>query len=201
MSFICTLNSLVARIVQLRVKSRETGKVNLKKEREISMKSEEVEDFSGPIGYLARGAEFIMVVLTVAMVVLVSYQVFQRYVLEYTPPWSEELSVYLMIWFGMFGIAVGVRRDAHMSLHYFADLFPLSFQKPLEIFKYVVILIYTAALLREGIVMVDLTMSQTSPAMHAPVGYVYASLPVAFCLILVFAAERLVGAFKKGRGE
>ncbi|MBU2699255.1 TRAP-type C4-dicarboxylate transport system permease small subunit [Sporomusaceae bacterium BoRhaA] len=165
------------------------------------MKSEEVEDFHGPIGFLARSAEFMMVLLTVAMVCLVSYQVFQRYVLKYTPPWSEELSVYLMIWFGMIGIAVGVRRDSHMALHYFADLFPAIFQKPLEIFKYVLILLYTGALLREGIAMVELTMSQTSPAMHAPVGYVYASLPFSFCLILVFAAERLIKALRKGRGE
>ena len=53
------------------------------------------------IDYLAKGAEFVMVSLTFLMIVLVTYQVFERYVLHYTPPWSEELAVYSMIWFGM----------------------------------------------------------------------------------------------------
>jgi len=153
------------------------------------------------VGYIAKAAEFIMVLLTITMVCLVSYQVFQRYVLDYTPPWSEELSVYLMIWFGMIGIAVGVRRESHMSLHYFADLFPRIVQKPLDIIKYILILIYTCILLREGINMVELTMSQTSPAMHLPVGLVYASLPFSFCLIIVFALERLGVVIWKGKGE
>lgn len=165
------------------------------------MKSEEVEQYNGPIGCLARLAETVMVLLTVAMVCLVTYQVFQRYVLHYTPPWSEELSVYLMIWFGMIGIAVGVRQDSHMALHYFADLFPKIVQKPLEIIKYILILIYTGVLINEGLTMVELTMPQSSPAMHAPVGYVYAALPVSFCLIIVFAVERLVMTVRKGRSE
>ncbi len=164
------------------------------------MDDEEVKGFR-LIGYISKGAEFIMVLLTVAMVCLVSYQVFQRYVLDYTPPWSEELSVYLMIWFGMLGIANGVRRESHMSLHYFADLFPQVVQKPLDIIKYVLILIYTGILIREGFTMVELTMSQTSPAMHLPVGLVYASLPFSFCLIIVFAIERLGVVLWKGKGE
>ncbi|MEN6412873.1 MAG: TRAP transporter small permease subunit, partial [Veillonellales bacterium] len=52
---------------------------------------------NGIMDWVAKGVEFVMVVLTVMMVVLVTYQVFERYVLHYTPPWSEELSVYLMI--------------------------------------------------------------------------------------------------------
>ncbi|MDU2064893.1 MAG: TRAP transporter small permease [Sporomusaceae bacterium] len=165
------------------------------------MKSEEVEEFHGPIGYLARTAEFVMVVLTITMVALVSYQVFQRYVLKYTPPWSEELAVYLMIWFGMIGIAVGVRRNSHMALHYFADLFPQVLQHPLAILKYILILTYTGILFNEGLSMVELTLRQTSPALHIPVAYVYAALPVSFALILIFSLERLVRLLRQGGGE
>ena len=44
---------------------------------------------------LADVVETVMMVLTVSMVVLVTYQVFGRYVFHYTPPWSEEMAVYL----------------------------------------------------------------------------------------------------------
>ncbi|MDR3560445.1 MAG: TRAP transporter small permease [Negativicutes bacterium] len=153
------------------------------------------------LDYLAWLAEFIMVALTTLMVALVSYQVFQRYVLHYTPPWSEELSVYLMIWFGIIGIAVGVRRNAHMSLHFFADLMPLKVQNVLTYVRYCLILIYCSFLTVEGLKMVELTMSQRSPAMGMPVGFVYLALPVSTVLIILFTLEALGKSIRKKGGQ
>jgi len=160
----------------------------------------ENQSFSGVIGHLARVTEIVMVILTVAMVSLVSYQVFERYVLHYTPPWSEELSVYLMIWFGMLGIAAGVRRGTHMSLHYFADKLPKSVQSVLEILKYAMVLVYVSVLLWQGIVLVRLTMSQTSAAMDLRIGYVYLSLPVSATLIIIYVLEKLYNMFFSKEG-
>ena len=149
--------------------------------------------------YLARFVEFVMVSLTVIMIALVTYQVFERYVLHYTPPWSEELAVYLMIWFGIIGIAAGVRRKSHMALEYFADKMPQPVQKGLRLFNYVIMLIYTSVLMYEGMNMVELTMSQKSPAIGLPVGYVYLALPVSAVLMVLFILEALVKEIKKGR--
>ena len=153
----------------------------------------------GIMDYLARFVEFVMVSLTVIMIALVTYQVFERYVLHYTPPWSEELAVYLMIWFGILGIAAGVRRKSHMALEYFANKFPEPVQKGLRLFNYVLMLIYTSVLFYEGINMVELTMSQKSPAMGLSVGYVYLALPVSAVLMVLFILEALVKEIKKGR--
>jgi len=149
--------------------------------------------------YLAKFAEFIMVTLTILMIGLVTYQVFERYVLHYTPPWSEELAVYLMIWFGILGIAIGVRRHSHMALEYFAAKMPKMVQKGFRLFNYVLMLIYSSVLVYEGINMVELTMSQKSPAIGLPVGYVYLALPVSAVLMVLFIIEALVKEIKKGR--
>jgi TRAP-type C4-dicarboxylate transport system permease small subunit len=151
--------------------------------------------FSGVIGNLARVAEMAMIVLTVGMVSLVTYQVFQRYVLHYTPPWSEELSVYLMIWFGLLGIAAGVRRGSHMSLHFFADKMPKKIQGLLQVLTYLMMIVYVFVLVWQGIVLVDLTRTQRSAAMGAPVCYVYLALPISACLIIIFLMERLYRLF------
>ncbi len=145
--------------------------------------------------------ESVMMMLMVAMVVLVTYQVFGRYVLHYTPPWSEEMAVYLMIWFGMIGIAAGMRRDAHMSLHYFADKMPQLVQQALVFIKYALILIYTSVLTIEGMKMVKLTMSQQSPAMGLTISYVYLALPVSMVLMAIYTIELLYQAIRKGRGK
>lgn len=146
----------------------------------------------------ARFVELVMVTLTVFMVLLVSYQVFERYVLHYTPPWSEELAVYLMIWFGVIGIAVGVWRDTHMSLHYFADKMPAKVQRVLLLFKYVLMLVYSGVITYQGFEMVKLTISQKSPAMGLPVGYVYLVLPISMVLIVIFTLEKFYEDFLKG---
>jgi len=151
------------------------------------------------LGYLAGGVEIVMVVLATLMVILVTYQVFQRYVLHYTPPWSEEMSVYLMIWFGIIGIAAGVRRNSHMALHFFADLMPLGVQRALTFLKYALVIVYAAVICREGLRLVELTMSQHSPAMGIPVGYVYLCLPVSMALIILFTAEAIRNELRKDR--
>jgi TRAP-type transport system small permease protein len=158
--------------------------------------------FSGVIGHLARANEVAMIALTVAMVSLVTYQVFERYVLHYTPPWSEELSVNLMIWFGMLAIAAGVRRRMHISLHYFADKLPHKVQSALEILTHLMILVYVSVLLWQGIELVQLTMPQKSAAMDLPIGYVYLSLPVSAALMIIFTFEELYTLlFKKAGAE
>jgi TRAP-type transport system small permease protein len=153
------------------------------------------------IDVLATVSEVVMVVLMVGMVSLVTYQVFQRYILEYTPPWSEELAVYLMIWFGIIGIPVGVRLNAHMSLHYFADKMPQPVQKVSSIITYLMMLGYVAVLAYQGAQMVELTMAQLSPAMGMPVGFVYLALPVAAVLMAIFILEKFVKMFVKGGKE
>jgi TRAP-type transport system small permease protein len=165
------------------------------------METDQKTTSSGFMDYLAQVVEFVMILLTVAMVVLVSYQVFERYVLHYTPPWSEELAVYLMIWFGIIGIAAGVRRETHMSLHYFADKLPLRVQRACDYIKYALILIYMSVLTNEGINMVQLTMPQKSAAMGLPVGFVYLALPVSTALILLFTVELLIKEIRKGRNR
>ena len=51
-----------------------------------------------------------------AITVLVSVQVFARYVLNNTPPWSEELCRYLFVWASFLGACVAMRRAAPLGV-------------------------------------------------------------------------------------
>src|SRR6185295_14528954 len=51
-----------------------------------------------------------------AMTVLVTIQVFARYVLNDTPPWSEELCRYLFVWASFLGACLAMRRAAHLGV-------------------------------------------------------------------------------------
>src|SRR3546814_19665482 len=51
-----------------------------------------------------------------AIVAVVAYQVFGRYVLNDTPTWAESLALVLVLYVTMLGAAVGVRDAGHIGL-------------------------------------------------------------------------------------
>ena len=59
------------------------------------------------------------------LIAAVSWQVFGRYVLNNTPTWAESLSLLLVLYVTMFGVAVGVRNSGHIGLESFLVLAPL----------------------------------------------------------------------------
>ena len=63
--------------------------------------------------FLNNIEEFIVVPLVAVMTAVIILQVFFRYVLKGSLPWSEELSRYLMIWVTFVGASIGVKRGAH----------------------------------------------------------------------------------------
>lgn len=57
--------------------------------------------------------EYLCMGTLVLLVCIVFYQVFTRYVLGFTPRWSEETSVILLIWLGFVTMAIGGRHSTN----------------------------------------------------------------------------------------
>ena len=69
--------------------------------------------------YLDRGLEWITVLVMGILVVDVVWQVITRFALNNPSNWTEELATYLMIWVGLLGAAVALRRRAHLGIDFF----------------------------------------------------------------------------------
>src|SRR5438105_14963409 len=63
-----------------------------------------------------RLLEVVAGLLIGTITVLVTVQVFSRYVLNDTPPWSEELCRYLFIWASFLGACVAMGRASHLGV-------------------------------------------------------------------------------------
>ena len=59
---------------------------------------------------------FFCVVLLTAQTVSILIMVFGRYIFNHVPRWSEQFSLFCMIWFAMFSIALAVRDDSHVKM-------------------------------------------------------------------------------------
>lgn len=73
---------------------------------------------------LNRGIECLCAVLMAALVLVIWFEVLQRYVLKLGLTWGEEFSRYLMIWAALLAVPVGAYRREHVGLQFLQSALP-----------------------------------------------------------------------------
>lgn len=130
-----------------------------------------------------------------SMTILITIQVFSRFFFSYTPRWSEELALLLLIWLTFFGIAVGFREKLHIGVEFFVKLFPEKVQRFFEFVSKMLILITAIIFIYYGILFTKLMHNSTMAGMGIPQSILYACIPVSGVLLLIYGVELLL---KKG---
>jgi len=137
------------------------------------------------LGWLDQLEKWAVTLLLGAMTVVVFLQVFFRFVLKGSLPWSEELSRYVMVWAVFFGASMGAKTGAHIGVEVFVNLFP----KKLKRFMIVVSAFFTqvfcifVCMLSLQVVFRIYDMEQVSPAMEIPMYWAYLAVPVGAVLM------------------
>ncbi|MDZ5699640.1 TRAP transporter small permease [Chelativorans sp. M5D2P16] len=63
-------------------------------------------------------------VLLVLLIGIFGWLVYGRYVLNDTPTWVEQASLIIVVYVTFLGAAVGIRRDAHLSIDFIREAMP-----------------------------------------------------------------------------
>ena len=95
---------------------------------------------------LCRVISWVQLALLLTMLGVMASLVFTRYLFSYSPPWSEELTRFAMIWLVMLGGGVLSLFQDHITLTVFSDNFSPRF-KVLRNFVVRFILIVTSAII------------------------------------------------------
>ena len=139
----------------------------------------------------------VLIVLMVAMVAAVSWQVISRYVFSSPSSWTEEVARFLMIWIGVLGAAYAFRTGVHLGL----DILPKKLTgRSAELLKQftaaVVVLFSVTVLVIGGGSLVSLTweLRQYSAVLGLPIALVYSVIPTAGVLICIYAIAVSTGA-------
>jgi tripartite ATP-independent transporter DctM subunit len=130
-----------------------------------------------------------------AITVLVTVQVFARYVLNNTPPWSEELCRYLFVWVSFLGACVATRRAAHLGVDSLVSRLPAGAREVLRHAVTVLIVAFAGLLVWQGVALVPAMASQRSPSMGMSLQYVFAAIPIAGLIILGLQVRALARAW------
>lgn len=126
-------------------------------------------------------------VLTGALVLLVSCNVFARYVLEIGIMWAEELSRLVFVWVVFLGSYIALCRKSHMAIEIGVQSLPLHLQKPAILLSRLLVLTFLAVLFYAGAQLVQTTIGfqRMTPMLGISAGWGYASVPFAALMMFI----------------
>lgn len=134
---------------------------------------------------LSAAEEYALLVTGFTLVVVVALGVLFRYVLRAQLTWAYEFSILLFIWVSFLGASVGTRQHAHITFDFLARLFPMSWNRWINLLGSVLIFVISLTGVRLGMIIFLRTQGQRFQTLPLSRGWMYLALPVGFLLIAI----------------
>ncbi|TJY41317.1 TRAP transporter small permease [Cohnella pontilimi] len=129
-----------------------------------------------------------------AIIILVTIQVFTRKLLNYVFPWGEETILILLAYFSFLGIAIGFREKLHLGIDSFTEKLPKPVNQVLDKIIYLSIFAFGGYLVYYGWSFTKLMNESRLSATDLPSSIVYVIMPITGVLTCVYSALQLFGA-------
>ena len=132
----------------------------------------------------------------VVMVVAALLQIFTRYVINSSLPWTDELARYAFIWSTMLGAALVHKKRGHIMIDLLLTRLSVKNQAALRIVVDALSLVILLILAVQGYNLLTIGALQTTPALEIKMSYVMLSVPVAAVYMCMVTVEHLISDFK-----
>jgi TRAP-type C4-dicarboxylate transport system permease small subunit len=155
---------------------------------------------NGTINAIAKVLEKLMIVLAVAMMLSLSWQVFTRFVIKIPSTWTEEIARYTFIYLVMIGAALGVKNSAHFGMTILSDKLHGRMRDLYMRFVINGIILFAAIfMVYYGIEFTQMYgLARVSPTFLTPMAWVFGIVPVSGALMILFSQQNMVyGDFTK----
>lgn len=140
----------------------------------------------------------VCVTLFALLVLLVTWQVFTRLVLDAPSVWSEEAARYVFVWVSLIGVSIATGEKADVAIDYFVLKAPLAAQRVLEIVAYLSTLTFAAVVMVwGGWTNAHQTWDQANPVLPVSAGVLYLAVPVAGVLFAFYLLHHLAGTLSR----
>lgn len=128
----------------------------------------------------------------VGVVVVQSWQVFARYVLNASPSWTEPVALLLVTNAALLGAAIGARKETHFAFPTLAEAAPAMIGRALKLLSRLSMLAFGLGLAVFGAQLSIESMDVKMAGAPLPVGLRFAPVALGGLLIAVFSIERLL---------
>jgi len=124
---------------------------------------------------------------------IIILQVFFRFVLRHSLPWTEELTRYLLVWLTFLGFSYHVKNDSHSRIAAFIGLFPQIIQKVCEIIVNSIFLFTSLIMTWLGIklVILQLSTNRMPTSMPIPMFLFSIVIPLGFLFSSFYLSSRV----------
>ncbi|WP_449539068.1 TRAP transporter small permease [Ferdinandcohnia sp. Marseille-Q9671] len=154
-----------------------------------------MEQFKKIKSMFNNGIDNLTAFFIAVMSLIVAGTVFTRYFFTYTPRWSTEVAMLLLVWVSFIGIAVGFRDKLHIGVGALVAIFPEKLQTLCDIIAKILVIIVAIIFIIYGFRFTSLMSTSTMAGTGWPQSVLYAAIPVSGILMLFYGIELL---FKKG---
>jgi TRAP-type transport system small permease protein len=140
-----------------------------------------------------RFIELFVAGIFMAMVGIGSWQVFSRFVLNFTPSWSEEVQIFGHIWLVFLAIPIAYRRGAHISVEAIRRSMSPWINKSLDLLIEVLWAGFAVATAYYSYRVSLVTRNSVSPGLEIPMSYPYYGMILGSAYLLFVVIRRLSG--------
>ena len=142
---------------------------------------------------LSKILKYTLVFTFVLLIVTVLLQIFSRYVLTVTIPWTEDGARLILIVMTFLGTAVALRDNEHIAITFLFKRIPTKYKNYLSIFFNLIILFFLIFFIKGSLEMTS--MNWVLPVVSFPklkIGYIYIILPISAFLMVYFLIIKIL---------
>ena len=132
-----------------------------------------------------------------AITLIMTAQVVMRFVFQSPLTWSQELTLFLLIYLCYFSADIVYYRNEHISVDYFVELMPVKLRKMVSVFVNLLICLSLGFILPYSIKIIE-SQSDHVIAGVIPISKSYWVLPLAICfaLMILKCIEKIITSLK-----
>lgn len=152
------------------------------------------------VDMIMKMVDILIGVLMASLVVLIFFQVVNRFILHIPAAWTEEMGRYNFVWLSLLGAVKALKERAHLSV----DIFVMNLQGKKRFIADIVVelftLIFSVILLVTGY---NYTISNIGVSCEFgafPIFIIYMIIPIAAFLLCIISVEQIIINIKKCKG-
>ena len=136
-------------------------------------------------------SEWIVIATFLVMTIATFEQVIFRYVFTISLPWADELARFCLVWMVFAGMVVALVRGQHVTVDLLLDRYRGRVKRVAHTLIDLAIAALFIAMLYGGVLLMRLTVGQTTSGMGLPKYVVYAAVPFGAVTMLIELTLRI----------
>ena len=136
------------------------------------------------------------IVFLVMTILIVLFQVFNRFWFNLPAPWTEEISRYIFVWLCILGITRGVRDNLHIKVDLVVGRFPEKVQTIIDFFINIVVIVLLSVVIISGFKLLPLTVNRKAATINISMYYLYVGIPASAIVMVIYLLINNVNILK-----